>query len=165
MRVLNALLKHAVNGDDDLAKDPLSPVIQNEVLQVIARDALNRVQSEPPNGALTFRYLNVIGDYMGRAFNSRRLGSDFVSSIDVRIDDGADIQEFVKQSVQLSLLTPSKENAHSGPNAPCEGVFHFAFIFAPLFGLLPRRNKAQRLPQILASRGTTNSSSQFLLEI
>lgn len=153
MRLLNALLKKIaqIQQTNEPVTYPLPPTVQNEIIETIARDALNRVQSEPPHGVLTHKYLLSIGNYMRSAFKVKKLGSDFVSSIIVHRDDGLHIQQFVKQAVQLSLLTPSRDNAHDGPNAPCEGVFHLAFIFSPLFGFLPRRNKAQRLPKILTS--------------
>ena len=152
VRLLNTLLKRLeqTRDVDQMLRIPLDQSVQNEVLVSIARDTLNRVQSEPPNGFQTYKFLMAIGKYMEHTFSARRLGSDFVSSIEVKRDDGPAIQQFVKQAVQLSLLTPSRINAHNGPSVPCEGVFHLAFLFAPLFGLLPRRNKAQRLPKILA---------------
>src|SRR5450830_33491 len=169
MRLLNALLKKIVHIQEskEPISYPLSPVVQNEIIETIARDALNRVQSEPPHGVLTHKYLSTVGNYMKFAFRSKKLGTDFVSSIIVHRDDGLQIQQFVKQAVQLSLLTPSRDNAHDGPNAPCEGVFHLAFIFSPLFGFLPRRNKAQRLPKILNSLsvGDDDEPKQAVLEI
>jgi hypothetical protein len=153
MRLLNALLKTIgqAQRDQHPIRYPITPRLQNEVIEMIAYDALHRVQSEPPSGLQTYQYLMAVGSYMQRVFGARSLGSDFVSSISVHQDDGPHIQEFVKQAVQLSLLTPSRENARNGPNEPCEGVFHLAFLFAPIFGLLPRRNKAQRLPKILSA--------------
>jgi len=167
MRLLNAMLKRIVSDNDGENSYPLSPTVQNEILEAVARDALNRVQSEPPHGIIAYKYLTMIGTQMARTFGARRLGSDFISSISVSESDGEHIQQFVKQAVQLSLLTPSIENAHSGPNSSCQGVFHLAFIFSPLFGLLPRRNKAQRLPQIISSYTsvTFESAHQFSLEI
>jgi hypothetical protein len=167
MRLLNAMLKKVVSNSDGELQYPLSPAVQNEVLESVARDALNRVQSEPPDGVITHKFLSMIGMQMARTFNARRLGSDFISSISVAVDDGEQIQHFVKQAVQLSLLTPSIENSHNGPNAPCHGVFHLGFIFSPLFGLLPRRNKSQRLPQILAAYMSAFNGpvQQFSLEI
>jgi hypothetical protein len=170
MRLLNALLKAMSQSqrEDDPIRYPLPSRVQNEVIETIAFDALHRIQSEPPNGYQTYQYLMAVGSYMQRIFSARRLGSDFVSSIIVHRDDGPHVQAFVKQSVQLSLLTPSRENSRNGPNEPCEGVFHLAFLFAPIFGLLPRRNKAQRLPKILASTSSSSFDSdpkQASLEI
>lgn len=168
MRLLNALLKKIaqMQQGNETVTYPLPPAIQNEIIETIARDALNRVQSEPPHGVLTHKYLLSIGNYMRSAFKTKKLGSDFVSSIIVHRDDGLHIQQFVKQAVQLSLLTPSRDNAHDGPNAPCEGVFHLAFIFSSLFGFLPRRNKAQRLPKILMTSPIDDDEpKQAVLEI
>ncbi|MRV75804.1 hypothetical protein GJ700_29235 [Duganella sp. FT92W] len=150
MRILNALLKNITSAQAASIKYPLDAALQNEVLETIARDTLNRVQSEPPYGVQVHEYLMKIGEYMKRNFRGKRLGSDFVSSILVSKDDGELIQRFIKQAVQLTLLTPAAENSHNGPNATVEGEFHFAFLFSPLFGLLPRRNRSQRLPKILS---------------
>lgn len=167
MRLLNAMLKRLEQHSDGAIHYPLSPAIQNEVLVTIGRDALSRVQSEPPCGAMTHKILNTIGNYMAETFHRKRIGTDFVTSISVSVSDGDYVQSFVKQAVQLSLLTPAVENARNGPAGPCEGVFHLAFLFAPLFGLLPRRNKSQRLPQLLANAGISsqNSAHQFELGI
>ena len=167
MRLLNAMLKKVAEAEQtfESVKLPLDSAVQNEVLETIARDTLRRVQSEPPDGASAYKTLMAIGRYMERVFGARRLGSDFISSIEVAASDGEMVQRFVKHAVQLSLLTPSRDNAHNGPNAPCEGVFHLAFLFAPLFSLLPRRNKAQRLPKILAEGGQIMAGQQQLLEI
>ena len=169
MRLLNALLKTIGpnNRQHDVTTYPINPAIQNEVIEAIARDALHRIQSEPPNGLRTYQYLMTVGTYMQRIFGARRIGSDFISSITVTREDGEHIQQFIKQAVQLSLLTPSRDNARNGPNEACEGTFHLAFLFAPIFGLLPRRNRAQRLPKILASASTNSSvaSVQATLEI
>lgn len=169
VRLLNALSKRLVSSkkDSHTIRYPLEPGIQNEVLESIARDTLNRVQSEPPHGAQTFKYLMAIGNFMQRTFSARRLGSDFISSVIIHEDDGGDLQKFVKQAVQLSLLTPARTNMHNGTNEPCSGVFHLAFLFAPLFGLLPRRNKAQRLPLILAkaAAGAGQDPGQSVLEV
>jgi hypothetical protein len=169
VRLLSALSKKLIlnkNPDSNISY-PLDRGLQNEVLESIARDTLSRVQSEPPHGMQTYKYLMAIGTYMQNIFSARRLGSDFVSSIEIQASDNIDLQNFVKQSVQLSLLTPSGTNMHNGTNAPCEGVFHLAFLFAPMFGLLPRRNKAQRLPDILAkiSSGEAETRIQTVLEI
>lgn len=151
MRILNAIIKKVTMARQaNNLLIPLPATEQNEVLLTIARDTLNRAQSEPPYGLQTYQYLQAIGDFMKHNFRAKRIGSDFVSSITIAKDDGIHIQRFVKQAVQLTLLTPSTENSHNGPDADVTGDFHFAFLFSPLFGLLPRRNKAQRLPKILA---------------
>lgn len=169
MRLLNALIK-TIAPERNKGGSPSYPIdsaVQNEVLEIIGRDALHRIQSEPPNGKATYEHLLAIGRYMQRTFGARRLGSDFISSITVKREDGVHIQQFVKQAVQLSLLTPSRENSRNGPNEPCEGVFHLAFLFAPIFGLLPRRNRAQRLPKILTELAVDSSQlpQQASLEI
>jgi len=167
MRLLNAMLKRLEQGSSGSIHYPLSPATQNEVLVTIGRDALSRVQSEPPCGAMTHKFLNTIGRHMAESFHEKRIGTDFVTSISVTAGDGEYVQNFIKQAVQLSLLTPAVENSRNGPAGPCEGVFHLAFLFAPLFGLLPRRNKSQRLPQLLANAGisTPAQSHQFELGI
>lgn len=152
VRLLNSMSKqlHKSTSQGSYQTPLVDPSVQNEVLVTIARDTIRRVQSEPPNGQETYSYLMAVGKFMQRVFSGRRLGSDFISSISVHQNDGEHIQKFVKQAVQLSLLTPARTNSHNGPNMPCEGIFHLAFLFSPLFNLLPRRNKEQRLPRVLA---------------
>lgn len=169
VRLLNALSKRLLSSrsPEGVIRLPLDPSIQNEVLESIARDTLNRVQSEPPHGSQTYRYLLAVGSYMQHTFSARRLGSDFISSIEVRTDDPPEVQDFVRQSVQLSLLTPARTNMHNGVDAPCAGTFHLAFLFSPLFGLLPRRNKSQRVTAILARANlpTDAAGEQAVLEV
>lgn len=161
MRVVNQLVQKIQIGVSGIKKLPLEPSIQNGVLETIARDTLSRTQSEPPNGDLTAKYLKEIGKYLEFQFRNsgRRLGSDQVTSVTIEEEDGDDSQRFIKQAIQLSLMIPSKEVTVMTPNRKCIGTFHLAFLFSPLFHLLPRRNASVRLTRIL-SRGTQMDNSE-----
>ncbi|MCM2296602.1 hypothetical protein [Rhodoferax sp.] len=150
VRVINLLVQRAVRLDGKIHL-PIDPAIQNEVLEETARDVLARTPSEPPFGDLTAKYINAIGAYMGWLFSSsqRRLGSDQVTSVTIKAADGEDAQHFIKQAIQLSLMTPSNNVPMKTPDQVCEGDFHLAFLFAPLFKILPRRNEVVRLPKVL----------------
>lgn len=153
MRVLNQLVQRIRLDDTGRVVLPLDAAVQNEVLESVARDTLNRVHSEPPNGAVTYTYLEAVGRFMQWQFSSssRQLGSDQVTSVIVNDVDGEDAQRFIRQAVQLSLMIPGREvSLVAGDDAPCSGVFHLAFLFAPLFHLLPRRNDAVRLSRVVA---------------
>jgi predicted ATPase len=154
MRVINQLVQRIHIDERGIRNLPLDSSVQNEVIETIARDTLSRTQSEPPNGALTAQYLKAIGDFLKFQFSNsaRRLGSDQVTSVSIEEDDGEDIQRFIKQAIQLSLMIPSKDVALMTPNRKCTGTFHLAFLFAPLFHVLPRRNDSVRLTRVL-SRG------------
>ncbi|MDO9199177.1 hypothetical protein [Rhodoferax sp.] len=160
MRVVNQLVQKIRIDESGIQNLPLDASVQNEVIETIARDTLSRTQSEPPNGALTAKYLKVIGSFLEFQFSNsaRRLGSDQVTSISIEEEDGDDIQRFIKQSIQLSLMIPSKEVTLMTPNRKCVGTFHLAFLFAPLFHLLPRRNDSVRLTRVLSRNPQTNMS-------
>lgn len=161
MRVVNQLVQKIHIDDSGIKNIPLDASIQNEVIETIARDTLSRTQSEPPNGALTAKYLNAIGSFLEFQFSNsaRRLGSDQVTSVSIEEDDGDDIQRFIKQAIQLSLMIPSKEVTLMTPNRKCIGTFHLAFLFSPLFHLLPRRNDSVRLTRVLFHNHQKNQSS------
>ena len=153
MRVINQLVqKIQVDANDNVIL-PLDAGIQNQILESLARDTLSRVYSEPPNGALAATYLDAIGRFMEWQFSSsvRLLGGDQGTSLRILEEDGPNAQKFIKQAVQLSLMTPAKDVTLTASDRMCSGVFHLAFLFAPLFHLLPRRNDSVRLSKILAS--------------
>ena len=150
VRVINMLVQRAVRHDGKIHL-PIDPSIQNQVLEESARDVLARTPSEPPFGELTARYIDAIGTYMGWLFSSaqRRMGSDQVTSVEIKAMDGIDAQHFIKQAIQLSLMTPGTNVPMKTPDQICEGDFHLAFLFAPLYRILPRRNETVRLPKVL----------------
>jgi predicted ATPase len=152
MRVVNQLVQKIRVDEHGKPSLPLDAAIQNEVLEIIARDTLNRTPSEPPNGALTAAYLRAIGRFAQWQFTSstRRLGTDQVTSVSITADDGSEAQKFIKQAVQLSLMIPGNDVTLVTPDRTCTGTFHLAFLFAPLFHLLPRRNDAVRLSRAVA---------------
>jgi len=153
MRVINQLVQKIQVDRAGNAILPIDPGVQNQILESLARDTLSRVHSEPPNGFVAALYLNQIGKFFQRQFSSsdRSLGSDQITSIKITEEDGDEAQKFIKQAVQLSLMIPSKEVTLTASDRSCAGVFHLAFLFAPLFHLLPRRNDSVRLSKILAA--------------
>lgn len=153
MRIINSLMQRvSVNAESGALVLPIDSRVQNEVLERIARDTLNRTQSEPPHGDVTATYLTAVGNYMRWAFTSspRRIGTDQVTSIEIHEEDGSIAQQFIKQAIQLSLMIPAKGVSLKTGNDLCVGEFHLAFLFAPLFRILPRRNESIRLPRILS---------------
>lgn len=151
MRIMNSIIQRIEFDKSGATSLPVDAAVQNEVLERIARDTLSRTQSEPPNGEITAKYLRAIGDYMQWAFlsSTRRIGTDQVTSVTISASDGGQAQKFLQQAIQLSLLIPAKDVPMRTPDENCEGDFHLAFLFAPLFRLLPRRNEAVRLAKVL----------------
>lgn len=164
MRIINALIQKMVFDERrGVALIPIEPAAQNEVLERIARDTLNRTQSEPPEGQITHAFLSAIGAFMRWNFSSshRRIGTDQVTSVEIRSEDGPRAQQFIKQAIQLSLMIPAKAVPFSVGNQDCVGTFHLAFLFAPYFRILPRRNDSVRLPRVLShSEQITDTSVQ-----
>lgn len=154
MRVINQLVQRIKLSEDGRPQLPLDPSVQNEVLETMARDTLRRTESEPPYGALAASYLQAVGKFMEWQFISspRRLGTDQVTSITITREDGLNAQRFVKQAIQLSLMIPGPDVTLMTPDRTCTGTFHLAFLFAPYFHLLPRRNDAVRLSRALAHK-------------
>jgi hypothetical protein len=163
MRVVNQLIQKIKVDSSGNAILPIDAAIQNHILESLARDTLNRVYSEPPNGALTARYLEAIGLFMKWQFSSsnRLLGTDQVTSVMITKDDGPDAQLFIKQAVQLSLMIPARDVTLTASDRSCVGVFHIAFLFAPFFHLLPRRNDSVRLSKVLAHRDSKLNFVEF----
>lgn len=170
MRVINSMMQRLAVGQHDQWQLPIDAAVQNDVLETLARDTLNRTQSEPPEGEITASYLNAIGRYMRWSFASsqKRLGTDQITSVQITESDGTNAQLFIKQAIQLSLMIPSRGLSITSPDEMCIGVFHLSFLFAPLFRLLPRRNDAVRLARVLAHAAEIGDSGirrqQSLLE-
>ena len=162
MRILNSLVQRLEVNDGGRAKLPIDAGVQNDVLESIARETMNRISSEPPYGNLTARYLKAIGAYMKWTFSSanRRLGTDQTTSVTISAEDGEDAQHFIKQAIQLSLMIPARNVPMKTPDQTCVGDFHLAFLFSPFFRILPRRNEAVRLPKVLSHIQSNLSSSQ-----
>jgi len=153
MRIINALLqKLTLNEKTGAALIPIDAAVQNEVLERIARDTLSRTQSEPPHGHITSSMLNSIGTFMRWNFGNskRRIGTDQITSVEIRSEDGPIAQQFIKQAIQLSLMIPARVVPFSVGDQDCVGTFHLACLFAPHFKILPRRNDSIRLPRALS---------------
>lgn len=152
MRVINSLVQRLEFSPDGRPILPINPSTQNDVLETLARETLTRTQSEPPHGELTANYLDSIGRFMRWVFlsSTRRLGTDQTSSVTIVEQDGPDAQYFIKQAIQLSLMIPAKSVPVKTPDYTCVGDFHLSFLFAPLYHLLPRRNRSVRLSRVLA---------------
>lgn len=166
VRIINALLlKIGESEDESRHKLPMEAGIQNEVLETIANDTLQQIRSEAPINAATYPCLNQIGKYMSNLFHREPLGTDQITSVSVRADDDLEIQRLVKHAAQLALLVPAAPQMHNGPDTPCQGDFHLAFVLSPHFRLLPRRNDAIRLSTILSHSGddTTHADQETLL--
>lgn len=163
MRVINLLVQQIELSPTGMPILPVDAAVQTKILETVARDTLSRVQSEPPNGAAVAVYLREIGEYFQRQFSSssRKLGTDQVTSIEVTLSDGEAAQKFIKQAVQLSLMLPSKEVTATASDQNCAGVFHLAFLFAPLFKILPRRNSSVRLSKVLSNNSVDHHSDNY----
>jgi hypothetical protein len=159
MRILNQLVQRAPIDGSNKLRMPLDTALQNDVLENLANETLNRTISEPPNGALTADYLQAIGEYFKHLFYYQKMGSDLVSSVEIKLTDGPHIKEFVKQAVQLSLIARNSKQNYT--DSLFEGVYHLAFVFAPHFKILPRRNKSVRLIKALSFGKVTSALRQM----
>jgi len=149
MRLINLLIQRLEFNSAGRPVLPIDQGAQNSVVESLGRETLTRTQSEPPYGEQTAKYLEVIGKYMNWAFLARRVGTDQTTSVEIYEDDGPVAQRFIKQAIQLSLMIPAKDVPIKTPNYTCTGIFHLSFLFAPLFGVLPRRNRSVRLSRVL----------------
>ena len=127
----------------------LSAKTQTRVLRKLSNSALVRVQSEPQCGNELYEFLARIGDYMHRAFHDAPLTTDQVTSVRIDKDVSDNHWMLVQRAVELGLLYPNigPQQRDEMPNR--EGTFHFAFVLAPHFFLLPRRGHSRSLATIL----------------
>jgi len=163
MRIINLLIQKIEVDEKGLPNLPIDSVVQNQILNSVARDTINRVQSEPPNGVVVKEYLSKIGEYFKWKFTSSKnlLGTDQYTSVKIESADGENAQKFIKQAVQLSLMIPGPDITLKTGESECTGVFHLAFLFSPYFNLLPRRNSAIRLSKALShSKGSIEEDGQ-----
>ena len=103
----------------------------------------------PHTGRANKQYLESVGSFLGRRFRQDRISTDQISGIIVTASDPEEIHAFVKQAVQLAHLVPSRLDGTPAGALHVEGTFHLAFVFAPLFHYLPRRDKALRIHSML----------------
>jgi hypothetical protein len=98
---------------------------------------------------------------MKRSLHESPLTTDQISSI--RIDRSIDdyTWRLIKNAVMLGLLFPNT-NANNPDEMPeREGTFHFAYILAPVFRLLPRRGKARSLRTVIRNPVQHDQSAEI----
>ncbi|MEQ1594973.1 MAG: hypothetical protein ABL985_07730 [Casimicrobium sp.] len=158
LRLVNALVKAAQQH----RSLPIEAGVQNDTFVLVANQYLNRLSGEDIQGSKSKVLLQRIGEYMGKKFSTGRLSADQISGIEVRVGDPAEIHDFVRQAVQLAYLIPARGDGTPATVAALDGVFHLAFVFAPLFRCLPRRHKSARIHTMLKhENANTTASSQL----
>ena len=129
---------------------PLPPREQTRVIMKLSTSALVRVQSEPKCGKQLYNFLNRIGTYMHDYFHNRPLTTDQVTSFKVNEDVPDETWQLIQRGVELGLLYPNI-GANARDELPYkQGVFHFGFILAPHFFLMPRRGQTRSLKRYFA---------------
>ncbi|MCK4417786.1 MAG: hypothetical protein KAV99_06430 [Candidatus Latescibacteria bacterium] len=149
-RFLQKTLKAGENADRGSIK-PLSSTAQTRILRGFSGVALSRVQSEPEVGPELYDLLNLIGNYMYSRLHKRPLTIDQVSSLIVSEKDSHRYWKLVKYAIGLGLLFPNVSVTNPDQMPERKGIFHFAYVLAPHFLLLPRRGKEIGLLSILAN--------------
>lgn len=162
IRIFNALLLvdwHPIKRDRVLPR--LSGNTQTRVLRKLSNSALVRVQSEPQCGNELYEFLATIGRYMQRVFHDMPLTTDQVTSIRIEKDISDNHWLLIQRAVELGLLYPNigPQQRDEMPNR--EGTFHFAFILAPHFFLLPRRGHSRSLATILQGAESVGQMKLF----
>ena len=147
VQLFTAILRQAISTDKKVTV--VSRRAQNELLANYGNEALSQSQSLPPVGKELFIILSQVGHELAARFMANRLSSDQITSIEVGKDDGKMIHQIVRLAVQGSMLVPADNRVLSQPTTPCDGVFHLAYVLAPHFHLLPRRNKSARLLSLI----------------
>jgi hypothetical protein len=129
---------------------PLSSRAQTRILTAFATSTLVRVQSEPDIGPELYALLRRIGLYLRHTLYKEPLTTDQVSSI--RIDNGVTREHWrlIQNAVGLGLLYPNVSANNPDQMPEREGTFHFAYVLAPAFRILPRRGRARSLSFILS---------------
>ena len=134
----------------------LPPKEQTRVLRRLSTSALVRVQSEPQCGKELYEFLCSLGDFMNRAFHEVPLATDQVTSIRVDRAVPEEVWKWIRRAVELGLLYPNLGPQQRDEMPYREGTFHFAFILAPHFFLLPRRGHSRSLSTILSNKSSAN---------
>lgn len=150
LRILNRFwLEGGKDKNGRLKK--LSSKEQESILKQFSKSTLLQVKSEPGIGPELHQLLEVIGRYMRDRLYNAPLTTDQVTSIvvDLQIDDKYVMA--VERAVALGLLYPNR-NPNDPDHIPRKGgKFHLAYVLAPHFGVLPRRESARSLMSILSA--------------
>lgn len=126
-----------------------SPIIsrskQQKVLFQYSKIVFNRIKSEPKVGPELFTFIKEVGNYMTASMRGNLLSTNQISSI--RIDESINDAQWalVSNAVKLGLLYPNKDKDNPDHIPDRQGTFHLAYILAPYFRILPRRETSMSL--------------------
>lgn len=150
IRIFNAMLLGAKWKEERGTQVPerLARETQTRILRRIARQILRSAYSEPKCGPRLFEMLNMIGEFMRHSLHERPLSTDQVSSILIKGAIGDQDWAVVQRAVQKGYLYPNMHLDSPDELPEKSGTFHFAYVFAPQFYLMPRRGKARTLETI-----------------
>ncbi|HEX5735703.1 MAG TPA: hypothetical protein VF131_22945 [Blastocatellia bacterium] len=153
IRIFNSFLLEAIwrrNEYGDIRSvAPIPAKEQTRILTAFSTSSLSRVQSEPDCGPELYSFLQALGIYMHKSLHEMPLTTDQISSLIIEPSIPDLYWNLVQRAVGLGLLFPNV-NANNPDQMPeRDGTFHFGYVLAPHFRILPRRGRARRLSKIL----------------
>ena len=165
--ILNRFLILLLHKEGAIYSTKNTPLIpkgkQQEILQQDSRSILQRIKSEPRIGPELFKFIDKLGTYMSENVHKRLVSTDQISSI--RIDHDIDDKkwEIISCAVTLGLLYPNKNKDNPDYIPDRQGMFHLAYVLAPHFKILPRRETARSLNSFTDIETPTNDQQLGLL--
>jgi hypothetical protein len=148
-RRLIRIFKHLIK-DIDTTKLPLKDTIQEQKLREFSQGVLVQYKSEQGVGPEMHSLLQTVGDYMATRLHKEKISTDQISSIDIPKNISPEKWNLIKCATGLGLLYPNR-NQHSPDILPDkEGTFHLAYVLAPHFFIMPRREGSRSLSTFLS---------------
>ena len=164
VRMFNSLLLEVSSAAiSDRKKVPLlSKKQQTRVLIHFSSGTLSRVQSEPEVGPELHQFIKQIGEYMQYSLYDRPLTTDQMSFIRLTQKTDRAYWPLIQHGVALGLLYPNVNTNDPDELSKGNGTFHLAYVLAPLFRILPRRDKALGLSTLMRRRAEVRLNESFM---
>jgi len=147
-------LNYQLPGPDSSKRRPyITRVKQNDILEEYSRGVLNRARAVRSVGYDLHRMLEELGKYLNHQLHGGPISTDQVYSISVSADLPAGLVRVLKAAIGYGYLYPQiREHGDPLPTVGSEtAVLHLAYALAPKFHVIPRREKARDLLDMLKS--------------
>ncbi|MFZ7133960.1 MAG: hypothetical protein ACOWWR_16555 [Eubacteriales bacterium] len=160
IRLYNLIISEIKYGEDETKK--IEPGKQHELLVEFSNRELMNIKSSEGLGFDLYTFLDTIGNGLHYLFHEKKISTDFYYSIKFTEENQSKNKwQLIKRAVSIGLLFPDIQTPDVLPIFA--GTFHFSFVLAPKYFLLPRRGSTINYSKILSY--LDSSPEQFILPL